>query len=120
MELYDVFKSEGGFRVAGAVYNDCPVMDRSPWFETREEADEAAKEMRFRDATCNICIFEEYPGSWIILCGDVFYTAESKEKAIKIARTEIINMGFSSSDIEKYGIVMIFRGMNEKGDECNE
>jgi len=34
MNQYDIFKSEGGYRVALNVHNDSPVIDQSPWFET--------------------------------------------------------------------------------------
>jgi hypothetical protein len=41
MERYDIFKSEGGYRVAKAVYNDGPVLDKCPWYPTQKKAEKA-------------------------------------------------------------------------------
>jgi len=49
MQRLDIFKSEGGFRIAGAVYNDSPVMDYSPWFETLAAAEKAKQQMIDKD-----------------------------------------------------------------------
>lgn len=48
MKLYEVFASEGGYRYAGAIWADGPVIDQSPWFETKDEAEEAAEKARAR------------------------------------------------------------------------
>lgn len=41
MERFDIYKSEGGYRVAEGVYNDCPVIDLSaPWFADKAKAAE--------------------------------------------------------------------------------
>jgi len=39
MEKYDVFTSEGGYRVAIGIYLDSPVMDTCPWFKDHETAE---------------------------------------------------------------------------------
>ena len=46
MKPYDVFKSEGGYRVALSVYLGGPVMGNSPWFPTLEEAEEVAEQAK--------------------------------------------------------------------------
>lgn len=45
MQLFDVFKSEGGFRVCGALWAGGPVISSSPWFATREQAEASAQKM---------------------------------------------------------------------------
>lgn len=50
MKVYDVFASEGGYRFAGSIWADGPVMDQSPWFETMEAAILAAEEKKADDA----------------------------------------------------------------------
>lgn len=63
MKKYDIFKSEGGYRVCGAVYLDEPILDLSPWFETTEEAEEAAKAMEFKDIS-GFCQMFFMDGIW--------------------------------------------------------
>ena len=48
MRQYDVYKSEGGYRVACDTYLDCPVTDSSPWFKTKSEA-EAYRDKRIKE-----------------------------------------------------------------------
>ena len=55
MKRLDIFKSEGGYRLALAVYLDSPVLDYSPWFQTKEEA-ELAREN---------CMYKEERQQWI-------------------------------------------------------
>lgn len=38
MNQYDIYKSEGGFRVAAEVCNGCPVTKSSPWFRRKSVA----------------------------------------------------------------------------------
>ena len=58
MERFDIFKSEGGYRLALGIYNDSPVIDKSPWFETKEEA-EKEKERVIAEAERQVKI-EQY------------------------------------------------------------
>ena len=44
MKKLDIFKSEGGYRLALGIYNDSPVIDNSPWYTTHEEAEKARAE----------------------------------------------------------------------------
>lgn len=49
MEMYEIFKSEGGYRVCGGVWCGGPIMKKSPYFRTLEEAKKAAVSMRKKD-----------------------------------------------------------------------
>lgn len=46
MKQYEVFKSEGGYRYAGLTQNGNPIMNQSPWFATRKEAEKRAEKAR--------------------------------------------------------------------------
>ena len=46
MTQYEVFKSEGGYRVAGEIVNGGPVMKKSPWYATKKSAICAANNMK--------------------------------------------------------------------------
>lgn len=59
MKLYEIFKSEGGYRVCGGIWVDGnPIMGCSPYFATREEAEKAALRMK-KEAKKNRLWFEE-------------------------------------------------------------
>lgn len=45
MKQYDIFESEGGYRVAGDIHAGGPVMRLSPWRKTRREAEALRKKM---------------------------------------------------------------------------
>lgn len=66
MEIYDIFKSEGGYRVCGATWAGGPVIDSSPWFATMEEAEAHRDKMRRRDryGYSTSCLFDV--PSWFI------------------------------------------------------
>lgn len=49
MKVYDIFASECGYRVCGAVWAGGPVIDSSPWFSTREEAEACVQKMKQED-----------------------------------------------------------------------
>ena len=49
MKKNEVFKSEGGYRVAGAVVNGGPVMKESPWYATKRAAQCAANNKKRAD-----------------------------------------------------------------------
>lgn len=46
MDKFEIFKSEGGWRYCGALWAGNPVIDQSPWFATRREAEKAARRAR--------------------------------------------------------------------------
>ncbi len=48
MKQYDIYKSDGGYRVACETCLGCPVTDSSPWFGTKAKA-EAYREKRIED-----------------------------------------------------------------------
>ena len=45
MNKYDLFKSEGGYRVYLGVWSGSPVVS-CPWFETKEEAEELVRYLK--------------------------------------------------------------------------
>lgn len=49
MKKYDVFKSQGGYGVALGIYLDCPVVGSIRWLETKEQAEEFAKNQKAFD-----------------------------------------------------------------------
>lgn len=53
MKQYDIYKSDGGYRVACSVRLDCIVTDSSPWFKTKAKA-EAYREKRIEERIAHI------------------------------------------------------------------
>lgn len=49
MKMYDIFASEGGYRVCGGLWGDDPIINQCPWFTTREEAEIGARKMKEED-----------------------------------------------------------------------
>ena len=49
MKQGDIYKSEGGYRVAWAMWGDSPVITNSPWYATHEEAEQAIKARKAAD-----------------------------------------------------------------------
>lgn len=48
MKQYDIFESEGGYRVAGDIHAGGPVMSASPWRKTRRGAEALRRKMLAR------------------------------------------------------------------------
>lgn len=46
MKLYQIFRSEGGWRVCGGVVNGGPIMELSLWYPTRRGAQCASNNKR--------------------------------------------------------------------------
>lgn len=93
MEIYDIFKSEGGYRVCGSTWNGGPVMRNSPWFETEEEAKVAAKEMQFRAASHG-CDIGDIDGQLIAIIPDEYIMCKDREEARKIVLDYLGKCGF--------------------------
>ena len=94
MKIFDIFKSEGGYRVCGAIWNSNPVIDRSPWYETLAEAESAQKSMMFKQDAQDVGVFQESENYWIAQIADEFYTANTKESACKIAIDYLLDFGW--------------------------
>ena len=62
MRLFEIFKSEQGFRVAGKLVNGGPVLDKSPWFSTETEAASHAEKMMEEHPA-----FKKVDGKWDIV-----------------------------------------------------
>lgn len=80
MERYDIFKSEGGFRVCGGTWAGGPVIDSSPWYATLEEAEKGRDAMKARhfEEEAFECAFSDIPLS--------FYSPEVRARAEAIKR----------------------------------
>lgn len=57
MEKYDIFKSEGGYRVCLATYGDDPIIDRCPWCKTLADAKAVARDAKFDNETRQYGVF---------------------------------------------------------------
>lgn len=95
MEKYEVFASEGGYRVALGIYGGNPIIDQSPWFETKEEAEEKARDVFFDDNARNIEVCEPYEDEFCVRIGSEFFDAENQEAAKEMAIRAIEKRGFS-------------------------
>lgn len=49
MKENQIYKSEGGYRVAFGVWGDSPIVDSSPWFETLDAARIAREKRRLEN-----------------------------------------------------------------------
>lgn len=80
MELYDIFKSEGGFRVCCGLWGDDPIIASSPWYSSLEKAKkgQAAMKARHFEEEAMECAFSEFPLS--------FYSPEVRRRAMEIRR----------------------------------
>lgn len=94
MEKYEVFKSEGGYRVCGAVWNNSPVMDKSPWYETKDGAESAAREIKFKDETRDYGVFRRGQ-TWIASLSGTFYNFETRATAVESVISAIERFGYS-------------------------
>lgn len=45
MQKFEIFRSEGGYRVCYGVHAGSPILDQSPWFATRAEAEDACAQI---------------------------------------------------------------------------
>ena len=95
MKKYEVFASEGGYRVALGIWGGNPIIDQSPWFKTREEAEEKARDAFFDDNSRNIEVCEPYENEFCVRIGSEFFDVESREAAKEMAIREIEKRGFS-------------------------
>jgi hypothetical protein len=55
MNKYDVFKSEGGYRVCLGVWSGSPIISKCPWLETKEEAEELVRYLKKRRRIRSSC-----------------------------------------------------------------
>jgi uncharacterized protein YegP (UPF0339 family) len=46
MKQGDIYKSEGGYRVAWSMWGDGPIITNSPWYATEQEAKSAIEAQR--------------------------------------------------------------------------
>lgn len=98
MNIYDIFRSEGGYRVCKATWLDGPVINSCPWFETEEEAKNEVKKLKFKDCTDDIGMFQE-EGGWIVEIGANFYFYDTEKEAKNRIISEIEKLGYERSYI---------------------
>ena len=98
MKKYDIFKSEGGYRVCLGLWGDNPVIKVCPWFEDEIEAMCAAKKFKFEDSSRDVAIFDHHDGSVAVQIGQELRETKSLDEAKKVAIEAIKKRGYS----EKY------------------
>lgn len=81
MKVFDIFKSEGGYRVCGDIWNGAPVLAQSPWFKTLVEAEKGRDAMKARrlEADALECVFSGIP--------EHFYSPEVRKRAEEIVKS---------------------------------
>ena len=50
MNRLDIFKSEGGYRLALGIWGDGPIISQSPWYKTKAAAEAAKKQIIAQEA----------------------------------------------------------------------
>lgn len=93
MKKYEIFKSEGGYRVCLRTYLDSPVISNSPWFETKEQANDFAFDSEFDDKAKGFGVFYA-DGSWICAMDGEFYSANSEKEGKNMVTKAIQKMGY--------------------------
>lgn len=66
MRHYDIFKSEGGYRVGLAYHGDGPIIDHCPWFETEAQAKAHARYVETCEIWQKYGLFKASPGRWVV------------------------------------------------------
>lgn len=102
MNQYDIFASEGGFRVCGGTYLGSPVIDASPWFPSIEAAEKGARKMRFDNCAKGIGVFEPEENRWTLAIGDKFYDVPDHAHGIEGARKALVARGFTDAEIDAW------------------
>lgn len=111
MKLYEVFKSEGGYRVCRSLWgDDCPVIDRCPWCKTEAQATAAAQFLRFEDGTSDVKLFRNdyvVPACWTVMWQAKNFSLldddyPSYPDALRAAREIVKSRGFSDAEIDKF------------------
>nr|DAT51552.1 MAG TPA: hypothetical protein [Caudoviricetes sp.] len=111
MKMYEVFKSEGGYRVCCAMWaGDSPVIERCPWYETEAQAIAAAQFLRFEASAADVKLFwNDYvtPACWTVMWDAKDFRLltddyPSYPEALRAAREIVKSRGFSDVEIDKF------------------
>lgn len=109
MKLYEVFRSEGGYRVCGGLWNDNPIMDQCPWYETESLARDAAQSIRYKRETEDVKILKNdyvVPSRWTVTWSDEYGSEwadyPTYPETLRAAREIVKSRGFSDSEIDKF------------------
>lgn len=109
MKLYDVFKSEGGYRVCCGLWNDNPIIAQCPWYETESLARDAARRIRYKDVTEDVQICKNdyvVPTRWSVNwdggeSGSQWSDYPTYPDALRAAREIVKSRGFSDAEIDE-------------------
>lgn len=110
MKLYEVFKSEGGYRVCCGLWHGNPIMGQSPWYETEALARDAAQSIRYKRETEDVKIFKNdyvVPVRWSVNWTGDEYGSEWADystypEALRAAREIVKARGFSDAEIDRF------------------
>lgn len=100
MKKYDIFKSEGGYRVCLALWGDDPVISRCPWCKTLAGAKAVSRDAKFDDDTKDYGVFQA--DGWIAsLPSDTmsqypdYFNYDTRDRAVEAVISTIEKMGYS-------------------------
>ena len=98
MEKYDIFKSEGGYRVCLATYGDDPNIDKCPWCKTLSCAKAVARDAKFDNETGQYGVF--YGEGWMasLPSNDYetdYYSFGSRDEAVQAVISAIEKLGYT-------------------------
>ena len=98
MEKYDVFKSEGGYRVCLATYGDDPIIDKCPWCKTLAGAKAVARDAKFDNETRQYGVF--YGEGWMasLPSNDYetdYYSFGSRDEAVQAVISAMEKLGYT-------------------------
>lgn len=102
MEHFDVFRSDGGWRVCGGIWAGGPILRQSPWFADEAQAKAVARQMRFNSDTYNMGVFRE-GDAWIASWHDEYHSFSNRKAAVEAVRSQIRAKGWTDSDIDYLG-----------------
>jgi hypothetical protein len=112
MEIYEVFKCEGGYKVCLVPWGEndyvCSGPGAAPWFATEAEAIDYSHRKRFSDVCENeIGYFQVDEGRWDAVYptspyGSDYASFDDKYSAASFCRKEIHKLGYTDDDIKSF------------------
>lgn len=99
MEKYDIFKSEGGYRVCLTTWGNGPVIDKCPWCKTLAEAKAVVRDKKFDDDTKDYRVFKPENDWMASFPSDDLYpdypNFNTRAEAVEAVISEIEKLGYS-------------------------
>lgn len=111
MNLYDVFKSEGGYRVCLQLWGTGdPIINYCPWYASEAQATANAQFLRFQRSTEDVALFWNdyvFPECWTVMWNGASGSPLSADyqrypDAVRAAREVVKSRGFSDAEINKF------------------